>query len=169
MAANSFEIFDDGTLIPGSKRYAVRGAGRAAGIKVGEFVCGTLGSPYATAWTPGGAASTAKPVVATDYVFGLAASTSTEIVGTDGVVDVIPMLPGLTYLGAPQTAASWDTQAEYDALVGDRVLLSYTAAGVFTVFHTDGSTYGCVVEPLDITLHPGKVRFSLRQGLSPRS
>jgi hypothetical protein len=82
------------------------------------------------------------------------------------VVDVIPNLPGMTYLGVPQDSTQYDTQAEYDALVGARVLLSYTAAGVFTVFHTDGSTYGAIVEPLDITLHPGKVRFSLRQGLS---
>ena len=165
MAKNDFQIYDDGIAIPGGKRSAVH-AGRDSAISAGEFVLKTLGSQYVTAWTPGGAASAAKPVVATDYIYGLAASTSTETTTADGIVDVIPNIPGMSYLGNPTVAATWDTQAEYDALVGDRVLLNYAATGVFTVLAADSSTSGCVVEPLDITKHPGKVRFSLRQGLN---
>jgi hypothetical protein len=167
MAANDFVIFDDGTYIPGSKRYKVHGScGRTAAIKVGDLVLKGLAVAYATAWTAGGATSSAKPVVATDYVLGLAAADSTETTSANGVVDVIPNIPGLTYLGNPDDSTAWDTQTEYDALVGARVLLKYSATGVFTVLASDGSTYGVVVEPLDITLRPGKVRFSLRQGLS---
>ncbi len=165
MAANDFVIYDDGTYVPGSKRYKVIG-GRAAAIKVGELVLKGLATKYATAWTAGGAASSAKPVVGTDYLLGLAASDSTETTSAAGVVDVIPNLPGMTYLGNVAVAATWDSQSEYDALVGSRVLLAYSATGVFTVLAVDGATYGVIVEPLDITLHPGKVRFSLRQGLN---
>jgi len=165
MAANDFQIYDEGTALPGSKRYKVV-AGRAAAIKVGEFVLKGLGTAYATAWTPGGATSSAKPVVGTDYLLGFATSASTETASATGTVDVMPNLPGMTYLGNPDTAASWDTQAEYDALVGARVLFKYSSTGVFTVLASDSATSGVVVEPLDITLHPGKVRFLLRQGLN---
>lgn len=176
MAKNDFQIYDDGTTIPGSKRFKVHGAGRANGINAGEFVLkggiGNTAGLYATAWTPGGAASSAKPVVGTDYLLGFAMSTSTEIVGTSGTVDVIPNLPGMTYLGNADTAATFGVgstpvQATYDALVGARVLFAYSAAGVFTILAADSSTSGVIIEPMDVTLHTGgKVRFSLRQGLN---
>lgn len=166
MALNDIVPFDDGSVMPGAKRYKVV-AGRVAAIKAGELVLKGLAVKYATAWTPGGAASAAKPVVGTDYVLGLAMSTSTETNSLVGTVDVMPISPGVTFLGKVNTAASWDTQAEYDALVGARVLVSYTADGAaMTILHTDGATYGLVVEPLDISLFPGKVRFSLRSALS---
>jgi hypothetical protein len=169
MAVNDIVPFSDGSVMPGSKRYKVV-AGRTGAIKVGELVLKGLAKAYATAWTPGGAASSAKPVVGTDYVLGLAMSTSTETASSTGVVDVMPIIPGVTYLGKVNTASSWDTQAEYDALVGSRVLIDYTSpttsTGAMTILHTDGSTYGVIVEPLDISLFPNKVRFSLRQGLS---
>jgi hypothetical protein len=169
MALNDITVFDDGTYIPGSKRYAVK-AGRNSAIKAGDFVLKSLGNTagyVATAWTPGGAASTAKPVVATDVMLGLATSTSTETTSAAGVVDVMPIVPGVTYLCAPTVAATWDTQTEYDALVGARVLLNYAATtNVFTVLASDSATSALIVEPLDVTLHPGKVRFSLRQGVS---
>ena len=77
----------------------------------------------------------------------------------------MPIVPGLTFICAPTVAATWDTQAEYDALVGDRVLLNITTAGVWTVLAADSANNGLVVEPLDVTLHPGMVRFSVRQSL----
>lgn len=171
MALNDIVPFDDGTAMPGSKRYDVKGSRtRTAAIKAGDFVLKALGNTagyVATAWTAGGEASAAKPVVATDVMLGLAMSTSTEDTDSDGVVDVMPIIPGVTYLCDYNTSSSWDTQAEYDALVGARVLLNYAATtGKFTVLHTDGSTRGLIVEPLDIAKYPGKVRFSLRQGVS---
>ena len=164
MAANSISIFDDGIAIPGSKRHMVH-AGRASAINVGELVFKTLGSQYVTAWTPGGAASAVKPQFGTDYLAGLATSTSTETTTADGVVDVMPIVPGMTFLVAPGTVATWDTQAEYDALVGDRIKLNYSAAGVITALATDYFYNGAIVEPLDIAKHPNRVRFSLTQRL----
>lgn len=55
------------------------------------------------------------------------------------------------------------TQAEYDALVGARVLIDLTA-GSYTLLASDSANNGCVVEPLDISLFPGKVAFSIRAG-----
>jgi hypothetical protein len=172
MAANDIIIFDSATYVPGTKRFVVKGQGRAAGIKVGELVRKSLGAAFVTAWSPGMAATALAPELTTDVLAGLAMSTSTETTTADGVVDVMPIVPGMTYLidaYSPSTygTSSTPVQATYDALVGDRVLLNYAATtGKFTILSTDGSYNGCVVEPLDVVKHPGKVRFSLRQGLS---
>ena len=175
MALNDITIFDDGTFHPGSKRFNVPGQGRAGGIKAGELVFKVaLGSPYVTAWTAGVAASAVRPSVGTDYLVGLAVNTSTETATANGTVDVIPNLPGMTYLVNPLVAATFGTgttpsQSTYDALVGDRVYLNYAATtGKITALAVD-ITSGCggaVVEPLDVLVHPGKVRISLRQALN---
>lgn len=146
----------------GSRKHAVA-AGAAASIKAGELVLKTLGDASVLVWT---ASNTAKPVVATDFIAGLSASTSTDTASAAGTVEIIPITPGMVFLGNPDTAATWNTQAKYDALVGDRVLLSTTAGGVQTLLAADGATYGLVVEPLDIAAYPGKVAFSIRQGAS---
>lgn len=171
MTALDIIPFDDGTYMPGSKRFTVAGQGRAAGIKVGELVFKTLGNTtgyVVTAWAPGVLAKANRPSVGTDYIAGLAMSTSTETTTANGVVDVMPIIPGMTFLIDPLVAASWDTQAEYDALVGARCYINRAVTTTkLSIIATDvPSTYGgAVVEPLDITKHPGKVRFSLRQSL----
>lgn len=165
MAVNDFMPYDDGIKLPGSKRYAVV-KGRTAAIKAGELVLHSLGTAYVTAYTPGGAAKTNGPSVGTDHVVGIATSPSTETNTANGTVDVMPLVPGLTFLVAPDTASTWDTQAKYDTYVGDRVRLSYSSAGVFTILAADAANQGCVIEPLDIAKHPAKVRFSFRQSLS---
>jgi len=111
------------------------------------------------------AATTNMPVVATDFFAGIAASTSTETSTLAGTVKVTKMSQNLTYLIAPKVAATWDTQAEYDALVGDRVLLDLTSS-TWTILASDSATYGCVIMPLDIKLHPGQVRFAFRNGVN---
>jgi hypothetical protein len=145
---------------PGSRTFAVA-SGASASIKAGELVLKALGGAAVTVWT---ANNNAKPVVGTDYIAGLAASTSTDTATANGTVEIIPNVPGTVYLGNPKVAASFDTQSEYDALVGDRVLLDVTAAGVQTLLAADGATSGLVIEPLDVTKYPGKVAFSIRQG-----
>lgn len=168
MAKNDIIPFDDATYMPGTKQFKVK-AGRTSAIKAGEFVLKALGNTagyVVTAWTPGGAASAVKPLLTTNVLAGLAMSDSTETASAAGTVDVMPIVPGVTYLCSPNVAATWDTQSEYNALVGSRVVLDYSSAGVFTVLATDNAWNGLVVEPLDVIKHPGKVRFSLRQGLS---
>ena len=106
------------------------------------------------------------PVVGTDYIVGISASNSTHTATATGTVEVVPMVPGQVWLGNPTTSTSWDTQFEYDYLVGDRVLLAESSAGVYTVGASDGATSGLVVQPLDITRYPGKVAFSFRNDCS---
>lgn len=109
--------------------------------------------------------ATNKPVVATDYLLGIAVSTSTNTAALAGYVEVVMVDSGDVLLITPNVAATWDTQAEYDALVGKRVLIDLTAAK-YTILAADNSTYGCVIQPLDILKYPGKVAFSFRAGVS---
>ena len=143
---------------PGSKICNV--AAGATAINVGEPVLRALGAGVVTAM------ATNKPVVATDYLEGIAASNSTQTASVAGTVEVIPLIPGTIYKMKPKVAATWDTQAEYDALVGYRVLIDLTA-GSYTILAADGATSGCVIEPLDVAKNPGYVAFSFRNGVSP--
>ncbi len=125
-------------------------------ILAGEPVSTTLGTDTV------GPLATNKPVVGTDFMCGIAATTSTNTASVIGTVDVFVLQKGVSYLCAPLTAATWDTQAEYDELVGARVLFDLTT-GVYTITASDGATSGLVVLPLDIKKFPGKVRFAIRQ------
>lgn len=147
-----------GSVGPSPFPFAVA-AGTTSSIQPGEPVSKALSAAVVTA------AVTNTPVVGTDFFAGIAIDESTETAGAAGTVNVLPLVPGVIYLIAPNVPASWDTQAEYDALVGNRVLLDLTA-GVYTILATDGATNGCVVEPLDITKYPGKVAFSIRAGVN---
>ena len=138
------------------RRHAVA-AGAATSIKAGEPVLKALGSAYVAI------ATTNKPVVGTSYFAGIAASDSTDTVAADGYVDVVELDCRDTWMIAPKVAATWDTQSEYDALVGDRVLLDLTA-GSWTILAADGATSGCVIMPMDVATNPGKVKFAFRSG-----
>lgn len=110
--------------------------------------------------------ATNKPVVATDYVLGISTSLSNNTAALAGTVDFVPVDSSDVMLISPTVAATWDTQAKYDALVGSRVLLDLTASK-YTALAADGATYGCVIQPLEIAKYPGKVAFSFRAGCSP--
>lgn len=155
-----FQIIAEGAFgYPGDAEYQVV-AGTSASISPGEPVVSSgLGTQYVEL------AATSEPVVGTDYMIGIAASFSTETASVDGKVKVMKLVPGMVYLGVPKVPASWDTQAEYDALVGNRVLWDLTSS-TFTILATDGATNGLVVENLDIKKFPGKVAFSIRAGAS---
>lgn len=142
----------------GSRKYAVA-AGTTSSINPGEPVAKALGAPTVSA------TATNTPVVATDFLAGISTTTSTETANAAGSVEVMPMIPGVVYLIAPKVAATWDTQAEYDALVGDRVLFDLTS-GVYTILATDNAANGLVVEPLDINIYPGKVAFTIRAAVA---
>lgn len=159
MAANDIVIYDEASFgYPGDEEYVVA-AGSASSIKVGEPVSKPLGSSVVAAL------ATSKPVVATDFLAGIAASTSTDTASATGKVKVTKLVPGLTFLISPKTSTSWDTQAEYNALVGARVTLDLTSS-TWTINATDGATNGCVIMPLDISKFPGKVRFAFRNGVT---
>jgi hypothetical protein len=116
---------------------------------------------------------TSTPVVGTSGVEGLfvgvATTNSTNTATAAGSVYVMPVNSGITYLANPDTAASWDTQAEYDALVGKRVLLknsvtvsSTPTGGTYTLLASDSAANGCVVMAMNIIEHPGKVAIAFR-------
>lgn len=153
------QIYDEGSFgYPGDVEYAVA-AGTTASINAGEPVGKALGAAAVAAMAD------ATPVVATDFMAGIAASTSTETASAAGTVKVMKLTNGVSFLISPKTAATWDTQAEYDALVGDRIVFDLTA-GTWTVDATDGATNGLVVLPLNIAKHPGKVRFGIRSAVN---
>ena len=158
------QIYDEGAFgYPGDVEYVVVSGTTANKINAGEPVLKALAGVSVSAM------ATNKPVVATDFLAGVAATTSTDTVAAAGTVKVTKMVAGLSWLISPNVAATWNTQAAYDALVGSRVLIDLTGTAaaktaVYTILATDGATSGCVILPLDITKFPGKVRFAFRNG-----
>lgn len=152
---------DTGSL--GARRHQVAASAGAPAINVGEPVSKTLGNQYVIT-NP-----TSGQVVATNFLAGVSTSTSTETTAMDGYVDAAPINSGSIYLIAPAVAASWNTQALYNANVGKRVLIQKSTTGntgIYTILAADGSTNGCVVENLNVFTYPNTVAFSFRSGLS---
>ena len=162
MALGDLQVFTEGPFgSPGTRRYTVQ-LGAAASINAGEPVAKALGAASGSVVA---AMATNKPVAGTDYIAGVAQSTSTDTTTASGVVDVIDIFGNdMTFLISPKVAATFNTQAKYDALVGYRILLDLTA-GVYTALAADSANNGCVIQPLDVTKYPGKVRVSFRRGL----
>lgn len=164
MAANigAIQVYSEGAFgYPGDESYAVA-SGTAASISAGTPVAIALGNSTGSVVT---AAVTNTPVVGTNYYAGIAATTSTETATLAGTVRVTKFQPGISYTIAPKVAATWNTQALYNALVGARVLLDLTS-NVWTILAADGSTNGCVILPLNIQKDPGLVRFTFRNGVN---
>lgn len=164
MSAGDFTIKDQNSMMGrGGRTYNV--AANANAIYAGEPVVRSLGATTVTRLYATGTTGTDKPVVATDYVVGIAVTNSTQTASVAGTVDVMPLSSGITYLVAPNVTATWDTQSEYDALVGKRVLIDLTS-GAYTLLATDSANNGLIVAPLDIFKYPGKIAVVFRQALS---
>ncbi len=164
MSVGDFTILEQNSEMGrGSRVYNVAAA--ATAINPGEPVVRGLGDTTVTRLYGTGTTGTNAPVVGTDYVCGIAVTAGTQTAAAAGVVTVFPLNSGITYLVAPKTAASWDTQSEYDALVGKRVLIDL-ASGAYTLLATDSANNGLVVVPLDVFKYPGKVAVVFRQALS---
>jgi hypothetical protein len=153
-----------------------------AGAKVYNVAAGTLilaGEPVmvrALGNTVVEPAITAFPDQTAHLMVGVAATNSTNTAAAAGTVYVNPVSSATTWFIAPTTAASWDTQAEYDALVGKRVLIANSVSvtstptgGTYTLGASDSANNGCVVMPLEVAKYPGKVAISFRTGDSQLS
>ena len=179
MALNDFTVLQAGPFgARGTVRWAVAanasGQGTvAAGTYVsafrpGELALRTAGAVTVTPLYTTAASGTTIPVAGTDIIVGIAVGpkTSTETDAAAGYVDLMPIDQWTILLGTPDAVATWNTQAKYDALTGKRVLIHLTAggycAGSYTLYASDGSTYACVIMPLDISKFPGKVAFAIR-------
>lgn len=139
------------TKMGGSLKYVVA-LGAAASINAGEPVEKLAGTNNVIPMATNGPTATIR-------IVGVAASVSTDTVAASGLVDVVPASNGQIWMIAPKVAATWNTQAKYNALVGARVLIDLTA-GVYTILAADGAGNGCIVEYLDIAKYPGMVAFS---------
>lgn len=140
-----------GFAVGGGIPYVVA-SGTTASINAGEPVQKLAGAANVTALL------TNSPTT-TNRIVGVATMASTETTTTSGLVSVIPVNDSQIWMIAPKVAATWNTQAKINALVGARVLLDLTA-GVYTILAADGASNGCIVEYIDITRYPGMVAFS---------
>ena len=135
----------------GSFKYNVN-SGTTASIAAGEPVTKVAGAATVLTMATNGPTTTAR-------IVGVSTSASNETASAAGTVDIVPANPGQIWLIAPNVAATWNTQAKYNALCGARVLIDKTA-GAYTILAADGASNGCIVEYLDISRYPGMVAFS---------
>lgn len=170
MAVNDIIFYDNGAFgYPGDNQFDVAAQSSLTPyFNPGELAFRALGAgEYVTTLA---ASTTNRPAVGTDYLAGVTASASNETASVDGKVSVTKFTTSSTFLMNPGTAATWNTQAKYNALIGSRVLVSSSAAvsGVvtLTVLASDSANNGLVVMPLNITLYPGKVRVAFRGALN---
>ena len=164
MAIGDVRVYKQGVFgTPGSKPHQVASGGTPPAINAGEPVAKTAGNQYVITMAP------SKPLVTdapnTTGIAGIAQTNSTETTTLDGSVDVMPIFPGQIWLIAPKTAATWNTQAKYNALVGYRITLDKTT-GTYTANASDSAANGCIVENLNIFKYPASVAFSFRLALS---
>ncbi len=101
------------------------------------------------------------PVNSSDYFVGIASTTSTQTSGTAGTVGVYITDSRTIWLIKAKVATSWDTQAEYDALVGKSVLIDLTS-GAYTLLATNAPINGVIVAPLDVNKYPGRVAIQFK-------
>ncbi len=163
MALGDLVVLDQNTMTGAGARLYNVAAGTA--ILAGEPV-----------WVPALASVAVQPAptnfpdASAHLMVGIAATTSTNTASAAGTVNVVEVNPGLVYLITADVAATWDTQAEYDALVGFRVLIKNSAtvgatpgnSGSYTLLAADSTNNGCVVKALDISKYPGKVAIAFR-------
>lgn len=161
----SYKSFE-GNGYPGDLPFLVQ-SGSAASIGANIPVVVTLGAPYVTAAADG------TPVVGTDYMAGITTTVSTDTASADGLVQVLPLLPGIVYLMAPKSPSTYfgasyltaPSQTTYNTQVGNRVVFDLTG-GVYTIDSTDSANNGLVVAYVDVNAYPGMVGFMIRAGAS---
>lgn len=163
MTTGDLQFYTEGPFgNPGTQRFTVQAS--AAGpnqINAGEPVVASAATAITA--TVVGSMATSKPLLGTDFVVGISQNQSTDTTTVNGVVDIYTDIftPDKSFLIAPKTAATWNTQDKYNALIGSRVTIDKTT-GAYTLNATDASGNGCVVLPLDIAKWPGKVRIMFR-------
>lgn len=152
-------IFDNSQVpVPGADKWTVA-SGTTASISAGQIVLRDLGGVTVRRMS---VSNVLNPSVSSPSVVGVSNSASNETASLAGNVDVVPNVYGMTYLIAPNDSTAWDTQAEYDALVGKRVLITVTSGGVQTLLASDSANNGCIVMPLNIATTPNRVRIAIR-------
>lgn len=169
MALGDITIFKQGSAGGGFGSKRINVAASAGVINAGEPVLIVAG---ASAVLPN--QSTNLLTVPSPYVplsvtgtglLGIAQTTSTNTSTAAGFVEYVPCNSGTTFLIKAHNSSAVDTQAEYDALVGHRVLIDLTS-GNYTILVADSALNGCIIQPLDVYRYPGMVAFTFRDGVS---
>lgn len=162
MAGKRFKIVDTGghNTVP-TLRFQTDAA--ATIIEKGMLLKLTSnGSPYVTPLVTG------DHTIGTDTaIVGLAAGDSTHTSLVDGYIDVYMPLPGIVYEGYATTVANIDTQAELDALMGDRVgidVSATTSAGDWTVDEDEGESQTFAFMLVGGDAEKGTLKFIIRSG-----
>lgn len=108
---------------------------------------------------------TTEPLTSSPTFIGITASDGTHTSAAAGTVEVFDPLPGQVYMCAASTPGNIDTQAKYDALVGERICFDLSS-GVFTADENDSqATGGLVIVDSDIKKYPGMVAFEIRRSV----
>lgn len=158
MAKGDFQPFDTAnSKFTGAVRYYVKAGSKGADGTVSRIQSGELVTKAAGA--TGVLAAVTNAPTTTLRVVGIAAEVSNETASVDGSVSVIPADNGQIWMVLANVAATWNTQAKYNALCGSRILIDNTS-GVYTALAADGASNGCIVEYLDVAKYPGMVAFS---------
>lgn len=152
MAKGDIQPFDSASFSNGSAIQYYVASGANASINAGEPVQKIAGVAGVTPLL------TNSPTT-TNRIVGVATAASSDTTSVSGTVPAIPANDTQIWMIAPKVAATWNTQAKYNALVGARVLIDLTG-GVYTILAADGASNGCIVEYLDISKYPGQVAFS---------
>lgn len=97
----------------------------------------------------------------TTQVIGITASDTTATTTARGTVEVYLPLPGVIYAAKPTTSGNADTQAEIDALVGDRVLFDLVGS-TFTVDENAGDAVGNGIQIVGGNASAGEIHFTIR-------
>ena len=126
MAQNDIKV-GVGSVSKTPPTFTVYTEAASTAILPGEpVVAKAIGSQY------GKAAGDGTQVIGTDLMLGIAQSASTHTASADGTVEVYLPLPGVKYSAKAKTPASFNTEAEIKALVGNDVLFDLTS-GTYTV------------------------------------
>ncbi len=193
MALGDITIYskDNGFGYPGDMNFVVATATVTPQILSGEPVTRALGAGQFAVALASGTAASFYPViaggpVALQPILGVAATTSNELMSgaLNGSISVTPIEADVTYLISTQATSLFfglnatgtagnSAQAVYDSTVGYRTTFNRVGGvgasqlgGTYYINASDASAGGLIVEELDISKFPGKVRFSFRNGLN---
>jgi len=133
-----------GVILPGEPVFIVAGASAVLPNTATNLL--TVPSPF-VAYSVSGTG-----------LLGIAQTTSTNTSTLAGSVEYVPANSDTVYIITANSATLVSTQAKYDALVNNRVLIDRTA-GTYTLLTTDSALNGCIIQPLNVFAYPGKIAF----------
>lgn len=153
--ANVFVVSPGGFVTPPS--VTLRSEAAATAIYTGEPVKqGGTGNNYVIP------SADAEPVTTSATFVGIAATDSVHTASADGDIDVTMALPGMVFGCKAKTSTTFDTQAEIDALLTDKVLFDLTSSTYTVDVTSAGANNGLVIvggDPVDAVVY-----FAVRSG-----